>query len=415
MKNILASVVVLAAFAAASLADQSHYQRYVVGTRAAGMGGVAVAGGDGVDATFYNPAGLAGATHDSLSLSGNLYGLQRYQIKGGLSATDNAKSDAFVSIPSTMGGVWRIDDRLTASFSLFQPNRLSTGEITSKDGSSRLYSYSTEDQSIWFGPAVAYQLTDKLSLGLSLFGVYSSYKNSETSANVPENTMSDAHMQYDNTAILGVIGAQWALPYDWRVGLSIQTPGLSVAHDGKLSTSITEKGELFTFFSDDLNTKDDIPMKIALGIARQRPKDYGYGIDVTYHPANSQEAIDMKIMGEDVGIWIRRRDVIDVNLGGEYYILGKFPVRAGFYTSFSAVKEIERIDSLATSDIDLYGLTCSIGYEKEHTAINVGLSAMYGDGEDIGQVPSSEGGSTYRRSDATTSQILLTLSTSYFF
>ena len=415
MKTILVSVVVLAAIAAASLADQSHYQRYVVGTRAAGMGGVAVAGGDGVDATFYNPAGLAGATHDSLSLSGNLYGLQRYKLKGGLSATDNAKSDAFVSIPSTMGGVWRIDDRLTASFSLFQPNRLSTGEITSKNGGSRLYSYSTEDQSIWFGPAVAYKLTDKFSLGLSLFGVYSSYKNSESVANAPENSMTDVHMQYDNTAILGVIGAQWALPYDWRVGLSIQTPGIQVEHDGKFSLSMTEEGETFTYFTDDMNNKDEIPLKLALGIARQKPMDYGYGLDVTFHPSHSHEAINLNVMGQDVGIWLRRRDVIDVNLGGEYYILGKFPVRAGFYTSFSAVKEIERDDSLATSDIDLYGLTCSIGYEKEHTAINVGLSAMYGDGEDIGQVPSSGDGNTYRRSDATTSQILLTLSTSYFF
>ena len=415
MKKILLSLLVLAAFATAGFADQSHYQRYVVGARAAGMGGAAVAGGEGVDASYYNPAGLAETLHDSLSLSANLYGLQRYRIKNGLSSGESAKSDAFVTIPGALGGIWRLGDRLVGSFSVFQPNRHSTGEITSKDNGGRLYSYSTEDQSMWIGPSMAYKATDSLHLGVSVFGVHSSYKTSEAQANVQENSMLNAQMQFETTSILGMMGAQWLLPYDWRVGLALQSPGLSVAHDGKLSMAIAEEGETLTYFTDDLDSKEDIPMKVAVGIARQRPQEFGYGLDLTYHPSQSHKAIGMNVYGQDINYWIRRHDVVDVNLGGEYYILGKFPIRAGFYTSFSAAKEIERDDALATSDIDLYGATFSIGFENERTAVNLGLNAMYGDGDDISQAGGLDDDGSSRRSDATASEILVTLSTSYYF
>ena len=67
------------------------------------------------------------------------------------------------------------------------------------------------------------------------------------------------------------------------------------------------------------------------------------------------------------------------------------------------------------SDIDLYGATFSIGFENERTAVNLGLNAMYGDGDDISQAGGLDDDDSSRRSDATASEILVTLSTSYYF
>jgi len=50
-------------------ADDSNYQRYMVGDRAAGMGGAVVSIADGVDAAYYNPAGLGNIKANTLSIS----------------------------------------------------------------------------------------------------------------------------------------------------------------------------------------------------------------------------------------------------------------------------------------------------------------------------------------------------------
>ena len=75
------AMAVCAAMAAAArcAAGEANYQPYVVGERAAGMGGAVTATADGMDACFYNPAGLGYETRDSLSVNGALYGLQTYE------------------------------------------------------------------------------------------------------------------------------------------------------------------------------------------------------------------------------------------------------------------------------------------------------------------------------------------------
>ena len=62
--------------AAGAWAGEANYQPYVVGERAAGMGGAVAATADGMDACFYNPAGLGHETRDSISVNGTLYCIQ---------------------------------------------------------------------------------------------------------------------------------------------------------------------------------------------------------------------------------------------------------------------------------------------------------------------------------------------------
>ena len=80
------------------------------------MGGAALATAIDVDAIFYNQAGLAKSKGDSISLSANLYGLERYETKGGLDWGEDAESSSFVSIPAAMGGVKRFSDEWVGGF-----------------------------------------------------------------------------------------------------------------------------------------------------------------------------------------------------------------------------------------------------------------------------------------------------------
>ena len=62
-----------------SRADDQHYQSFVVGDEAMGMGGAYTAIAADPSGGWYNPAGIVDVRNTSLSLSANLYGIQDTQ------------------------------------------------------------------------------------------------------------------------------------------------------------------------------------------------------------------------------------------------------------------------------------------------------------------------------------------------
>src|SRR3982751_1652207 len=76
MRRSLAGAVLLASAAASSgRADDSNFRPYIVGGRAAGMGGAFTALADDGSGPYYNPGGLAFVRRSQLSLSAFVYGL----------------------------------------------------------------------------------------------------------------------------------------------------------------------------------------------------------------------------------------------------------------------------------------------------------------------------------------------------
>ena len=100
---IIIAVGLLAALAACTVshtasATDGRYREYVVGERAGGMGGAAIAVASDVDAIYYNPAGLAHSQGDSISLSANLYGRERITVL----LEDGSRVEAWVYVMNTI-------------------------------------------------------------------------------------------------------------------------------------------------------------------------------------------------------------------------------------------------------------------------------------------------------------------------
>src|SRR5690349_9357619 len=72
-----AVMMALAVLSNLAQADDSNFRPYIVGARAAGMGGAYTALADDGSGPYYNPGGIAFARHSSLSLSASVYGLVR--------------------------------------------------------------------------------------------------------------------------------------------------------------------------------------------------------------------------------------------------------------------------------------------------------------------------------------------------
>ncbi|MDO8519595.1 MAG: hypothetical protein Q7T11_05470, partial [Deltaproteobacteria bacterium] len=78
-------------------ADSQNYQNYVVGERAAGMGGAYTAFSDSAEGTLYNPGGIVFAPDDTISLSGNIIRYTTGTVEGGLVINPTTSKDVKIS------------------------------------------------------------------------------------------------------------------------------------------------------------------------------------------------------------------------------------------------------------------------------------------------------------------------------
>lgn len=410
----IAAMLAVGAALTASATD-GRYRDFVIGERAGGMGGAAIAVASDVDAIFYNPAGLSRSQGDSISLSANLYGTQSYKTEGALDWGADDKSDTFVTIPGAMGGVSRLSDEWVAGFGVFAPKQ-EKRHLVAADASRRNFTNGDyNDQTLWIGPAAAWSPADsRLSVGAGLFAVYRDCSISESTFMSGVYNMNGA-IDVKTLGFLASAGAQIDLGDGWCVGATIQSPNVRVWDEGTLSVNASFAGEEAEggVYTRDVRADNYIPWQLALGVGRTVPGVWGFALDAIYHPSRTFDFMRWNVDGLPVAESIRLHSVLDLSLGGEYIVAERYPIRAGVYTAFSAIRVPNDPDSSAfiTSDVDMYGVTFSVGRRSENMAVNLGLDYAFGSGHDL--VDGANGAKT--RADCDRRVVLATVSTTYYF
>ena len=410
----LAAAVALCAAQTATATD-GRYREYVVGERAGGMGGAALAVASDVDAIFYNPAGLAKSKGDSISLSANLYGLERYETEGGLDWGEDAKSSSFVSVPAAMGGVKRFSDEWVGGFGVFTPKmekRHLVSASPDRTGSSHI---DYDDQTVWIGPAAAWAPAgSRFSLGAGVFAVYRDCSVSESSYRKFDHNENGA-LDLQMLGLLATFGAQADLGDGWSAGASVQTPTLRVWDDGKLSVNGSFSGVDgmdLGLYTTDVRADNYIPWQLAAGVGKSG-ENWSVALDAIWHPSANYDLARWNIDGLRFEQRTHLHSVLDVSLGGEYVVADRYPVRAGFYTAMSAVRvpdDPADID-FVSNDVDMYGVTFSVGRRSENMSVNVGVDVAFGSGDDLNY----DSAGNKSRVDSDRLVVLATVSTTYYF
>ena len=409
----LAAAVALCAAQTATATD-GRYREYVIGERAAGMGGAALASAVDVDAIFYNPAGLAKSQGDSISLSANLYGIERYESEGGLDWGEDAKSSAFVSVPAALGGVKRFSDEWVGGFGVFTPKmekRHLVSASPDRTGSSHI---DYDDQTVWIGPAAAWAPADsRFSFGAGVFAVYRDYSATESAFRQHSYTLSGA-MDLETLGVLATLGVQADLGDGWSAGATVQTPTLRVWDDGKLSINGSTSGDGFDMglYTSDVRADNYIPLQLAAGIGKSG-ENWGVALDAIWHPSANYDLARWTINGVRADERMHLHSVLDVSLGGEYVVADRYPIRAGFYTAMSAVRvpDDPADTDFVSTDVDMYGVTFSVGRRSKNMSVNIGVDVAFGSGDDLNY--DEQGNKT--RVDSDRLVVLATVSTTYYF
>ena len=409
---------IVAGLVATARADDMNYQNYIIGDRAPGMGGAVAASADSVDAAYYNPAGLAHSRSNQVSVSASLYGVQERRIENAFGPGEDLDARSFVTVPSAVGSVYRLGPSLVGAFSVLVPYDYSAHEMASDGELGHRNLYSAQDRVLWVGPSVGWTAGPDLSLGVSVFGVYRTLSRFISIYWQDEALLYSDDQKIDALSAVVLLGAQYRLAEHWRAGLVLQPPSQPILGSGSFQAqAVAGSGtgdDGNSSFAADLDARYDMPGRMTVGLGWNDAR-WGCGLDVTHHFALQYVAFKG---WDEGGNRVRQESeadaVTDINLGAEYVYLDRYPLRAGFFTSFSAAPEAEVGATHRTGGTDLYGVTASVGRRGPSILTNVGISYVMGSGEALGW---EESGGEAQQSvvDAEERQCYLFLNTSHVF
>lgn len=378
-------VIVIFFIASTVFAGGYNSYQFIIGERAAGMGGAYTALADDSSALWHNPAGIAKIKHSHLNLSADAYsyamndfeGFNQFELNdGSVTSIDLRMKDMSIA-PTTLVYGNKLKKKGAIAFGLVVPISTSlegeiAGDFEDVSNTVKYISHSANSIKLQIG-MIGYgvPLGDKFNFGVSLGLGYGSVNQSKSdSYYVYKNKTVELTHNANYYAKLQMFSAQIAVGLQFhskrhRLGLNIQTPTFRVYNMIKTDTTFTTSTVVSNFGDNDYtnsSTEDNafsfapiFPARIVLGYAFVITNSWTVSIDVeAIFPLNRRKIVAVNIYSTGV---------INIKFGTEIYLSPKYILRGGLFTDRSPT-----IDVMDNSDndakIDYYGVTLAFAYKQ---------------------------------------------------
>jgi long-chain fatty acid transport protein len=405
MKDGAALLAVL--FFAASARADANYQDFPLGERAMGMGGAFAALADDPSASWYNPGGLGLMSRSSATASLGVYGIERRVVETGFSnpvRTADLRQLSFPIISTSLSAMTKFGSRdekgsrNAIGISLFFPFSQSVGfrqveppgrSVTGQDAS--IFVQNESARTLWVGPSFSRRIGPNFSLGFSIFYDYYTYARSFEMTNLgggatPRASTVSSAVDVSTGSLLLRLGALLRVDDHWRFGAAFSLPTLQLHGGGSLiAHRIGTQGGL-TYEVDsvgDQRAYQRRPFDLRLGGAYQRTRDFAVSFDLSVHGPVRFLRLQPEVQIPDPFFVreVRRDAVVNGNVGVEWLLRPTIPLRAGFYTNFSAAPEIpERTTDPYEPRVHMFGLSASVGYLADGFGLDFGVTVAFGSG-----------------------------------
>lgn len=361
-----------------------NYQAWPVGPRSSGMGGAATALGEGAGNTLYNPAGLAFAIHDNVTLSGQVFGLEGVSLRGELGDTTSHTNVGLFVIPSSMSlethgldfGPLHLSERWGLAVSIVAPLSFTVKSTVSDQNSTTTVYRDVYETILTIYNSLSYRFSDEIGMGVSVVAMY----RDAATISIAQRDGADAYqsLTYLRTEhTLGhtlAFGTQWRPNNGLRVGFSARLPLQSVAGFGAEQGRVTrydKRSGAFTLDTVDrgLDLKYELPFRFNFGLAYEQPRRLALAVDAAVFTGYTYLAARDAETGETL-LTRRLLPVVNFALGAELW-LGARPLRFGVFTDLSPAGAVS-LDG-ASQRIDRLGATLGTTFEREMFRSDVGL------------------------------------------
>lgn len=402
MPRRLAILLVLGASAAS--ADDVNFRPYIVGSRAAGMGGAFTAQADDGSGPYYNPGGLAFVRRSQVSLSGSVYGVVSGSNADALGDGHGFTYRDLNIFPVATSVVWKLGepegDGSAIALSVFVPDAVRTNDRDKLGSNQNAFFISNEDQTVWAGATWA-RRWGRIGIGASAFALFgTSLTQLELTAVDPADSSRFATItsRVDQTTfgVVGALGLRWDATDQLSVGLSAYSPepGFGTRRSfarvavGDNISAQPAPAQVVVVNAEDLHSTPTLPARVQAGVAWTGER-ITLAADATYL-AGREVKDDEDRATEGLDRFIRRNAVLNAAVGIEYRISDAARVRGGFFTDFAASDQPVATAAAAgartadnPSHINRYGATLSGGWRTQHTATDAGINVSYGSGTDL--------------------------------
>lgn len=389
-KNLQGAVILaLFLFAAASGADEFHYNNILVGDRASGMGGAYTAVSDDPGGMYYNPAGIAYSTGKNLSASVNAYSVSNRTYKGVIGGQDWTRSSSTL-LPNFFGIIQPVG-KLKVGFSYAVPdsNQEDQDQSFKRDfftwgSTTHVINFNNKNDTNLFGPSAALQLADNLSVGVTLYA-----HNRSTEAILNNTIQSDDKLNYlwvnsylesDEWGLKPIVGVMWSPVDKLSLGLTVSKTFIFTSDVISQSTVTTNDPAIETVnvllrSNENLGVSSDkrkYPYQVTAGVAFFPNSSLLLAGDISYY-----SAFDYQFFGNTV----KRDAVINGAVGAEYFLNRNWALRGGLFTDFASTPDIRNDTSEQPEHVDLYGGSLTVSHFTKNTSISCGGSYKIGSGK----------------------------------
>jgi hypothetical protein len=414
-----AGAVALLLLSAPALADDSHYQNFLAGERAAGMGGAYTAIAHDPSGTWYNPAGLVDINYSTLSASLNFYGLQQASLGtafgpngGDLFNRVGAVVSQISAVPGLAGsingiGEPRSDGTYKQAWALSVMVLDDTAASTTSygvDTSGQLKSLSQTliDFTTWIGFGYGYRLNDDVSVGISANAFYRNYTSRQRTINAnpasPGGTSAQQFALNDISLSLSVVGIALEFGVLWvalprlSLGAALSTPTLKIYGGGntdQVQSAGNASGSGLTEVNLQGLTADTVfPVHLRLGAAYRYNSSSVIALDLSmWAPVSYQLVSGSPVSGAQLQNFVndvRRNFTVNVDVGAQWKISNWYPLRTGFFTNFASSPQVDSGPQPQLSHVNLYGVTFGFTLPSKHTETTLGILFSYGEGSTKG-------------------------------
>ena len=401
---------------ALALADDTHYQNYLIGGRSVGLGGAFTALGNDPSGLVFNPAGMVDDVHTDISLAADLYGFERSSRDGAsvgptpplTNLTELATDLVIIPTASGVTRTFQSDPKggyLNAiSLGVFVPQFRSIADTYRTQDASGLkeYSQTLTDRTLMPGLGYARRIGD-LRFGISTFYVLRSLTSEETSTLSTSNTafrIGDANAQMVAGSLQWVLGAKWVPSSRLSLGAALTLPDVAINSTSRLryrrgDGDASQNGA--THFQnidlENLRSGYRAPAQLRLGSALQIADNLLVASDTTIAFPSSYDLIKVNDSQARAVLpfvlHVQRHAVININAGIEWEPFHSVTLGGGFFTDFASSDSLSgpRYADLLVArlepSIDNYGFTAVMGFISDNTITRVGVLYAAGTGYDL--------------------------------
>jgi long-chain fatty acid transport protein len=371
------SMIASAILVSNTLLFASGFSIYEQGAKATAMGGAFIAQANDVTGVFYNPAGITSLNGLQLGIGATII-MPSFSFEGPTPLTTKTDAKDNVFTPVTFYSTYKINEDLSAGFGFYTLYGL--GSEWPDGWLGRQLATTSEVQTFFLNPVVAYRITKELSVAVGVSLVFANVSLERDVAMAPTTFFAASKLEGDATGFGYNIGLQYKVSDQLTVGGVFRGNTLLEFKDGDVTFDVPVTGipQVDGLYQVALpNTKGtaeiELPTLMGLGISYQFTDNLVAEFDWMQLGWSSYDELkveyDAPVGGETVSAVERNyEDSYSLRFGLEYMVNEQFAVRAGFLRDNKAVPDNYLEPTLPEGDRNLVSI--GAGYTMNNLTID---------------------------------------------